>query len=79
MPSQPYNLVKDDPDSLRVPLHPDEAFYTGISFQAKVCWIFSYLHWLVEIFSDSHENVDNFGFFWLLWITHYNENPAAHD
>lgn len=35
MPSQPYNLVKDEPD-LRVPLHSDEAFYTGISFQAKV-------------------------------------------
>ncbi|CRK92817.1 CLUMA_CG006272, isoform A [Clunio marinus] len=35
MPSQPYNLVKDDPD-LRVPLHSEEAFYTGISFQAKL-------------------------------------------
>lgn len=35
MPSQPYNLVKDEPD-LRVPLHSDEAFYTGITFQAKV-------------------------------------------
>lgn len=35
MPSQPYNLVKDEPD-LRVPLHSDEAFYTGISFQAKL-------------------------------------------
>lgn len=35
MPSQPYNLVKDEPD-LRVPVHSDEAFYTGISFQAKV-------------------------------------------
>lgn len=35
MPSQPYNLVKDDQD-LRVPLHSDEAFYTGISFNAKV-------------------------------------------
>ena len=35
MPSQPYNLVKDEPD-LRVPLHSDESFYTGISFQAKV-------------------------------------------
>jgi len=36
MPSQPYNLVKDEQD-LRVPLHSDEAFFTGISFQAKVC------------------------------------------
>jgi carboxyl-terminal PDZ ligand of neuronal nitric oxide synthase protein len=35
MPSQPYNLVKDEPD-LRVPLHSDESFYTGITFQAKV-------------------------------------------
>lgn len=35
MPSQPYNLVKDDQD-IRVPLHSDEAFYNGISFQAKV-------------------------------------------
>lgn len=35
MPSQPYNLVKDEPD-LRVPLHSDEAFYNGISFTAKV-------------------------------------------
>lgn len=35
MPSQPYNLVKDDQD-LRVPLHSDEAFFTGISFQAKL-------------------------------------------
>lgn len=35
MPAQGYNLVKDEPD-LRVPLHSDEAFYNGISFQAKV-------------------------------------------
>jgi carboxyl-terminal PDZ ligand of neuronal nitric oxide synthase protein len=35
MPSQPYNLVKDEPD-LRVPLHTDEEFYSGITFQAKV-------------------------------------------
>lgn len=35
MPSQPYNLVKDEPD-LRVPMHTDEAFNTGISFHAKV-------------------------------------------
>ncbi|KAL7047373.1 hypothetical protein ACKWTF_002885 [Chironomus riparius] len=35
MPSQPYNLVKDEQD-LRVPLHSDEAFFTGISFQAKL-------------------------------------------
>lgn len=39
MPSQPYNLVKDEPD-LRVPLHSDEAFFNGISFQAKVCDLF---------------------------------------
>lgn len=33
---QPYNLVKDDND-LRVPLHPDEAFYHGgIQYHAKV-------------------------------------------
>jgi hypothetical protein len=37
MPSQPYNLVKDEPD-LRVPLHSDESFYNGITFQAKVSY-----------------------------------------
>ena len=32
---QPYNLVKDDQD-VRVPLHSDEEFFHGISFNAKV-------------------------------------------
>lgn len=32
---QPYNLVKDDQD-IRVPLHSDEEFFHGISFNAKV-------------------------------------------
>lgn len=36
MPSTPaYDLVKDDQD-LRLPLHAEEAFMQGISFQAKV-------------------------------------------
>uniref|UniRef100_A0A182NHL8 Uncharacterized protein n=1 Tax=Anopheles dirus TaxID=7168 RepID=A0A182NHL8_9DIPT len=37
MPSQPYDLVKDDQD-IRVPLYPEQAFYgTGLAFQAKLC------------------------------------------
>ncbi|KAM7357588.1 capon-like protein isoform 2-T2 [Cochliomyia hominivorax] len=35
MPSTPYDLVQDDQD-LRVPLHADQAFLNGITFQAKV-------------------------------------------
>lgn len=35
MPSTPYDLVKDDQD-LRIPLHADQAFEHGITFQAKV-------------------------------------------
>ncbi|XP_055591763.1 capon-like protein isoform X6 [Uranotaenia lowii] len=36
MPSQPYDLVKDDQDS-RVPLYPEQAFYgNGISFPARL-------------------------------------------
>ncbi|XP_039448972.1 capon-like protein isoform X3 [Culex pipiens pallens] len=36
MPSQPYDLVKDDQD-IRVPLYPEQAFYgNGISFQARL-------------------------------------------
>lgn len=35
MPSTRYDIVKDDQD-LRLPLHSDEAFEHGISFQAKV-------------------------------------------
>lgn len=39
MPSQPYDLVKDDQD-IRVPLYPEQAFYgNGISFQARVSFI----------------------------------------
>uniref|UniRef100_A0A182FFW6 Uncharacterized protein n=1 Tax=Anopheles albimanus TaxID=7167 RepID=A0A182FFW6_ANOAL len=35
MPSQPYDLVKDDQD-IRVPLYPEQAFYgNGLMFQAK--------------------------------------------
>uniref|UniRef100_A0A182X6D7 Uncharacterized protein n=1 Tax=Anopheles quadriannulatus TaxID=34691 RepID=A0A182X6D7_ANOQN len=35
MPSQPYDLVKDDQD-IRVPLYPEQAFYgNGLTFQAK--------------------------------------------
>ncbi|XP_065359336.1 capon-like protein isoform X3 [Calliphora vicina] len=34
MPSTPYDLVQDDQD-LRVPLHADQAFLNGITFQAK--------------------------------------------
>lgn len=41
MPSQPYNLVKDDQDQdLRIPVHADQAFYQGIKFQAKVSFNF---------------------------------------
>lgn len=35
MPSTPYDLVKDDQD-LRIPLHAEQAFFHGITFQAKV-------------------------------------------
>ncbi|XP_058120601.1 capon-like protein [Anopheles ziemanni] len=36
MPSQPYDLVKDDQD-IRIPLYPEQAFYgNGLSFQAKL-------------------------------------------
>lgn len=35
MPSTPYDLVRDDQD-LRIPLHAEQAFFHGISFQAKV-------------------------------------------
>uniref|UniRef100_A0AAG5D9I8 PID domain-containing protein n=1 Tax=Anopheles atroparvus TaxID=41427 RepID=A0AAG5D9I8_ANOAO len=36
MPSQPYDLVKDDQDT-RIPLYPEQAFYgNGLSFQAKL-------------------------------------------
>uniref|UniRef100_U5ETM4 Putative nitric oxide synthase 1 neuronal adaptor protein n=1 Tax=Corethrella appendiculata TaxID=1370023 RepID=U5ETM4_9DIPT len=35
MPSQPYDLVKDDQD-IRIPVHADEAFFHGITFQAKL-------------------------------------------
>ncbi|XP_059217256.1 capon-like protein isoform X3 [Stomoxys calcitrans] len=34
MPSTPYDLVQDDQD-LRVPLHAEQAFFNGITFQAK--------------------------------------------
>lgn len=35
MPSTPYDLVRDDQD-LRIPLHAEQAFFQGITFQAKV-------------------------------------------
>lgn len=35
MPSTPYDLVKDEQD-LRIPLHAEQAFFHGITFQAKV-------------------------------------------
>ncbi|XP_023159114.1 capon-like protein [Ceratitis capitata] len=35
MPSTPYDLVQDEQD-LRVPLHAEQAFFHGITFQAKV-------------------------------------------
>uniref|UniRef100_A0A1B0BC41 Uncharacterized protein n=1 Tax=Glossina palpalis gambiensis TaxID=67801 RepID=A0A1B0BC41_9MUSC len=35
MPSTPYDLVQDDQD-LRVPLHAEQAFFHGITFQAKL-------------------------------------------
>uniref|UniRef100_A0A182P3K3 Uncharacterized protein n=1 Tax=Anopheles epiroticus TaxID=199890 RepID=A0A182P3K3_9DIPT len=39
MPSQPYDLVKDDQD-IRVPLYPEQAFYgNGLTFQAKHCLV----------------------------------------
>lgn len=37
MPStKQYNLVPNDEFDTRIPLHPDEAFTYGITFQAKV-------------------------------------------
>lgn len=39
MPSTPYDLVQDDQD-LRVPLHAEQAFFNGITFQAKVSWYY---------------------------------------
>lgn len=38
MPSTPYDLVRDDQD-LRIPLHADQAFFHGITFQAKVSFL----------------------------------------
>lgn len=35
MPSTPYDLVRDEQD-LRIPLHAEQAFFHGITFQAKV-------------------------------------------
>lgn len=35
MPSTPYDLVEDDQD-LRIPMHADQAFHHGITFNAKV-------------------------------------------
>ncbi|CAB3384679.1 Hypothetical predicted protein [Cloeon dipterum] len=36
MPSKKqYNLVQNDDYDTRIPLHPDEAYHHGISFQAK--------------------------------------------
>ncbi|XP_055322280.1 capon-like protein isoform X4 [Sitodiplosis mosellana] len=35
MPSTPYDLVRDDQD-LRIPLHAEQAFFHGITFQAKL-------------------------------------------
>ncbi|CAG9782120.1 unnamed protein product [Diatraea saccharalis] len=36
MPStKQYNLVPNDDFDTRIPLHPDEAFHYGITFQAK--------------------------------------------
>uniref|UniRef100_T1GJI2 Uncharacterized protein n=1 Tax=Megaselia scalaris TaxID=36166 RepID=T1GJI2_MEGSC len=34
MPSTPYDLVEDDQD-LRIPIHADQAFHHGITFNAK--------------------------------------------
>lgn len=42
MPSTPYDLVKDDQD-LRIPLHAEQAFFHGITFQAKVFTFFNHL------------------------------------
>lgn len=50
MPSTPYDLVRDDQD-LRIPLHADQAFFHGITFQAKVSspTLHSHIHlkWLI--------------------------------
>lgn len=53
MPStKQYNLVPNDEYDTRIPLHPDEAFTYGITFQAKV----SYLYPITKIPTD-HGNV----------------------
>lgn len=37
MPSKrQYDLVQNDDYDTRIPLHPEEAFHHGISFQTKV-------------------------------------------
>lgn len=37
MPSKrQYDLVQNDDYDIRIPLHPEEAFHHGITFQAKV-------------------------------------------
>ncbi|CAH1367128.1 unnamed protein product [Tenebrio molitor] len=37
MPSKKqYDLVQNDDYDTRIPLHPEEAFHHGITFQAKV-------------------------------------------
>lgn len=41
MPSKKqYDLVQNDDYDTRIPLHPEEAFHHGITFQAKVRTIF---------------------------------------
>lgn len=41
MPSKrQYDLVQNDDYDTRIPLHPEEAFHHGITFQAKVSeWV----------------------------------------
>lgn len=64
MPSQPYDLVKDDQD-IRVPLYPEQAFYgNGVSFPARVSltwntWIEKLIldtTWVTSISADALSN-----------------------
>lgn len=47
MPSKKqYDLVSDDGYDSRIPLHNEEAFQHGISFTAKVKWIFHVFYYI---------------------------------
>ncbi|KOB69044.1 Uncharacterized protein OBRU01_17354 [Operophtera brumata] len=43
---QEYDLVTNDEYDTRIPLHPDEAFTYGITFEAKVSFLFNLIQFI---------------------------------